>query len=158
MPTSQSHPCACSVLCCAYLQELKQGCWSQRSAALPLHGPLFQSHFVLSHCMLLSTVSSSPWLAPQPSGYLFEIHTLAPYLLGFCSTAWLTLLGKGRFHPSYITPVNKVAAPPLPAVPWASLNVPSWQALSRCRLFLPVNGQEGFASSNLPHDLCHMPR
>lgn len=68
MPTSQPHPCACSVLCCAYFQEVEEGCLSQRSAALPPHGPPFQPHFALSHSVLAFAISNSAWLAPQPSG------------------------------------------------------------------------------------------
>lgn len=55
---------------------------------------------------------------------------------------------------------DKVAVSPLPAVLWASLDVmtvPSWQALSRHRSFLPVSGQEGFASSSFPHSWCCVP-
>lgn len=89
MPPSQPHPCACTVLCCAYLspRQIKDIC-PRKSAALPLYGPLLQPHPVHSH----SVITNNPWLLSPPilgwlhsyQGLRHTIHISPLFSTGTC--------------------------------------------------------------------------
>lgn len=84
IPTSRPHSCACAVPCCAHLQELGQGSLSWKSAALLLHGPLFQPYLILSYHVLLSTFlvcyyqqSILGWSHSHPAISVWDISLLS---------------------------------------------------------------------------------
>lgn len=70
---------------------LPPGAGAGKRAALPLHGPLLQPHFVLPHGQQSLVIPSSSCLSPPRAlGWLhsqcvFGTYTLVPYLLGFHS-------------------------------------------------------------------------
>lgn len=105
--TSWPHSCAYSLLCCAHLQELQQGYLSQKSAALPLHGPFLKSQLVLPQSVLISTIlgcyqqfspviSNSPCLAPQPSSYWCLARTHLPLIFWVSTSLSIMLTPKGN--------------------------------------------------------------
>lgn len=59
-------------ICCV----LEQGCLSQKCAALPPHGSLFQSQLAFHQF----AGKNNPWLAPQPSGSPWPAPALLQFL------------------------------------------------------------------------------
>lgn len=74
MPPSQPHPCACTVLCCAYLSpKTDQGHLSQEKCCpTSVWPPSPASPCSFSQCYYqqsLVVITTNPWLAPQLSGF-----------------------------------------------------------------------------------------